>query len=108
MIGKRVYLGDHIYAKYTGDGIEMTCNNGAENNHRIFLNNDNINKLDHFKYLIVKWLKEAAAQRAKQVSACTHVWVKNPGGDQCQRCFVLSQQLPKQEEEPCSSNSPAT
>lgn len=63
MIGRRVYLGDRIYAKYTGDGIELTCNLDAENSHRIFLNNDALNAFDKFKVLILKWLDE---MRAKQ------------------------------------------
>jgi len=66
MIGRRVYLGDRVYAKYTGDGIELTCNLGAEQNNRIFLNNDAINAFDKFKVLILKWLDEMKAKQKVQ------------------------------------------
>lgn len=53
MLGRKVYLGSHIYAKYTGDGIELTFH---EN--KIFLDNDGINRLDKFKYIIVQYVKQ--------------------------------------------------
>lgn len=56
MIGRKVYLGEGVYARYTGMGIELTLKTGVEGTQRIFLNENAINTLDHFKHQILKYL----------------------------------------------------
>jgi len=66
MIGRRVFLGDFTYAKYTGDGIELTRNDGAENRQRIFMDNDALNAFDKFKHQILKWVYDMRKQQEEK------------------------------------------
>lgn len=56
MIGRRVYLSEGVYARYTENGIELTLKTGVEGTQRIFLDENAIYTLDLFKHQILKWL----------------------------------------------------
>jgi len=69
MLGRKTYLGNSVYAEYTGDGIQLTSNNGTEGRQSIFLDNAVINKFDKFKHDILRWLDTVKKQM--ETKECT-------------------------------------
>ena len=61
-LGQKVYLGNYTYARYTGDGIELTYRDGAENKHKIFLDHEALPRFDKFRELILKSLDQYKEQ----------------------------------------------
>lgn len=56
MIGKKVYLGDAVYAEYDGHGIVLTTQAESGREHRIVLEDSVLMALETFKTTIIDWL----------------------------------------------------
>jgi hypothetical protein len=62
MVNKKVYLGDAVYARYDGHGIELTTDNGLEVTNSIYLENEVLHNLEFFKNKIFDWLNQGKPQ----------------------------------------------